>query len=500
MPKDHLVDAIADLRILVASAHPLILAEAAEETRLLEVVRRVAAAESIPVWTWTASRGLARDGARPMYGTTDPRSALAFISDLPGPGVFVLADAHPALADPLTLRTVKDVALGLGARQTLILTAPHQDPPPELAGLALPWRLLPPDDAELARLVRRTVEDLTMRAMVAGIGTEEERSLVGALRGLTLSDAERVLQRAVLRDGRLESDDVPWVRAAKVEILNADGILELIESESWALDTVGGLEALKDWLALRTRAIDEPEAARSAGIDPARGILLTGVPGCGKSLVAKAVAATWQRPLVGLDPSRIYDKYVGESERRLWRALEAAGAMAPIVLWIDEIEKGFATGGEGDGGVSRRMLGSFLRWMQDRPPGVFVVATANDIGLLPPEFLRKGRFDEVFFVDLPAAGARRAILEHHLRSRTQDPERFDVGALVCATEGFSGAEIEAVVVGALYRAFATGAPLQTDDLLAEATSTVPLSRSRSGDIAELRRWGRANAVQAERPA
>jgi len=485
-----------DLRILLASHHPLVLAEAADERRFLALLRRVAAAEQIPVWVWTAARGLARDGHDSQYGTIDPRRALAFVADLTTPGVFVFADAHPVLEDPVALRTIKDVAQGLQARQTVILTAPHHEPPAELRGLALPWRLTPPATDEVARLVRRTVEDFAMRGMVAGVTAGDERRLVAALGGLTLGDAERILQRAVLRDGALAPDDLPWIRAAKAEILNADGVLELIEHRSLTLEDVGGMEGLKAWLGLRSRALTNPEAARDAGIEAPRGILLTGIPGCGKSLVAKTLAATWDRPLVLLDPARIYRKYVGESEQRLLGALETAEAMRPIVLWIDEIEKAFATGGDGDGGVSRRLLGSFLRWLQERVDGIFVVATANDVDRLPAELLRKGRFDEVFFVDLPEERARHAILTLHLRSRGRDPQRFDLDKLVSATEGFSGAEIEAAVVGALYRAFAQGTPLTTDDVVQEVQATVPLARMRPEDVARLRAWARERAVPA----
>jgi SpoVK/Ycf46/Vps4 family AAA+-type ATPase len=258
------------------------------------------------------------------------------------------------------------------------------------------------------------------------------------------------------------------------------------------------LEGLKGWLDLRTRAIQDPGAARRAGLEPPRGILLTGVPGCGKSLAAKALAATWNRPLVLLDPARVYRKYVGESEQRLAGALETAEAMAPIVLWIDEIEKAFATAGDGDGGVSRRLLGSFLRWMQDRADGVFIVATANDVKALPPEFLRKGRFDEMFFVDLPGPDARRDILRLHIRERNMEPDAFDLERLTAITNGFSGAEIEAIVVGGLYRAFAAEEPPETGHLGAEAAATVPLSRSRREDVARLRAWAAGRAVPAGR--
>jgi SpoVK/Ycf46/Vps4 family AAA+-type ATPase len=489
------VDTVADLKVLLTSAYPLVLAEARDERRLLDALRRLAGELGLPLWTWSAARGLARDGHDPQYRTQDPRTALAFVADLSDPGIFVFADAHHALGDAVVLRSVKEAALRAERSQTLVLTAPHHDVPPELEGLAVRWHLTPPDEADLRRLVRRTVEDLAMRGMAVALQPSEESALAGALQGLTLGDAERLLQQAVLRDGGLTSEDVPYVRKAKVELLNTDGVLELVESQVGTLDDVGGLDGLKSWLAVRGAAMGSPRAA-AMGIEAPRGVLLTGIPGCGKSLIAKSLAATWLLPLVLLDPSRIYRKFVGESEQRLATALETVGAMAPAVLWIDEIEKGFATDAGSDGGVSTRLLGTFLRWMQDRPDGVFIVATANDVSSLPPELLRKGRFDEVFFVDLPAPAARREIFDHHLRARGHDPQRFDVDKLVEITESFSGAEIEAIVVGALYRAFAAQADLTTEELIAEAEGTVPLSATRAEDVARLRAWATGRAVPA----
>ena len=488
------MDTVADLKVLLTSAYPLILAEARDEQRLLGALRAAAADLRLPVWTWTAARGLARDGHEAQYGTADARGALRFVADLSDPGVFVFADAHHALTDPVVLRSVKDSALAAERGQTLILTAPHQQVPPELDGLAVPWRLRPPDDEELGRLVRRTIDDLAMRGMTIGMGIAGHSDLVAALRGLTLGDAERLLQRAVLRDGGLSRDDLTYLRHAKAELLNTDGVLELMEREHGSLADVGGLDGLKRWLAVRGRAVGSARAGEM-GIDPPRGVLLTGIPGCGKSLVAKSLAATWRMPLVLLDPARVFRKYVGESEQRLESALGTVDAMAPVVLWIDEIEKGFATS-DSDGGVSARLLGTFLRWMQDRPDGVFVVATANDVTALPPEFLRKGRFDEIFFVDLPGPEARRDILAHHLWVRRHDPVRFDLDKVAEITSGFSGAELEAVVVGALYRAFGANAELTTEELVAEAEGTVPLSVSRAEDVARLRTWAAGRAVPA----
>lgn len=489
------MDTVADLRVLLTSAYPLILAEARDEQRLMAALRTAARELRLPVWTWTAARGLARDGHDPQYGTADAGRALAFVADLTDPGVFVFADAHHALTDPVVLRSVKDGALGAERGQTMVLTAPRREVPPELEGLAIPWRLRPPSDEELAALVRRTTDDLAMRGMTIGFGIAGHGELVAALRGLTLGDAERLLQRAVLRDGALRPDDVEYLRRARAELLNTDGVLELLERETGSLADVGGLDGLKRWLAVRGAARGSDRAGEM-GIDPPRGMLLTGVPGCGKSLVAKSLATTWRVPLVLLDPSRVFRKYVGESEQRLAGALDTVDAMAPVVLWIDEVEKGFANSTGGDGGVAARLLGTFLRWLQDRPDGVFVVATANDVSALPPELLRKGRFDEVFFVDLPEPGARRDILAHHLWARGHDPVGFDLDKVVEITEGFSGAELEALVVGALYRAFGAGADLTSEELIAEAEGTAPLSVTRAEDVARLRAWADGRAVRA----
>jgi len=487
------VDTSADLLVLLRSQYPLLLVAARDEQRLLGMLRRAATDLGLPVWVWSAATGLARDGKDPMYGTADPRRALAFVADLTDAGIFVFTDAHHPLRDPVTLRAVKDAAQRADSGQTIVLTAPRPGMPPELESIAVPWTLRPPDRGEMAGLVRRTVEDLAATRAEVHLEAGEEACLVEALAGLTMADAERLLQRAVVRDGALDADDIAYLRRQKAEMLNADGILELVERHPGGLEGVGGLSHLKEWLGIRSAAL---AAGRRTGLDAPRGILLTGVPGCGKSLIAKALASEWHRPLVLLDPSRLYGRFVGESEGRLTTALGGVEAMSPVVLWIDEIEKGFATGGDGDGGVSRRLLGTFLRWLQERPDGVFVVATANDVASLPPEFLRKGRFDEVFFVDLPGIPARRNILTSHLKSRGQDPARFDLDESAALSEGFSGAEIEAAVVGALYRAFGAGHDPTAEDLTAEVKATVPLSVSRAEDIARLRAWAATRAVPA----
>jgi AAA+ superfamily predicted ATPase len=487
------MDAAADLKSLLVSRYPLLVVEARDEPRFLLLLRGAADGVGAPLWTWSTTRGLARMGYQSQYDTVDPNKALVFVQTLTEPGVFVFEDAQRLFTDPLVLRRVKEIAQAARRGQTLVITGSGHEVPDELADLALRWVEPGPDFAELEATVHRVLEELVAAGVPVQIGPADAPRLVDAVRGLSTGEAERLIRRATADDGRLDAGDVERIRTARAESAAESGTLEIVDTPE-SIDDVGGMDHLKQWLAVRKKAMD-PGAAQF-GIDPPRGILLTGVPGCGKSMMAKAVARAWAMPLALLDPARLFGSYVGESERRLQQALDQSGAMAPVVMWIDEIEKGFAVGGDSDGGVAQRMLGTFLRWMQERKTGVFLVATSNDVSHLPPEFLRKGRFDEIFFVDLPGPEQREAIFRCHLERRHRDPAKLDLPALAAASDGFSGAEIEAAVVGALYRAFATGADVTTDSIVAELKGTVPLSRSRAEDIARLRAWAADRAVAA----
>jgi AAA+ superfamily predicted ATPase len=492
------MDSTDDLRLLLASRHPLIVAAMEDESRFMAFIRRAAQLCAFPVWTWSVTQGLRRDGMTMQMGTQDPKQALAFIAEIDDAGVFVLNDIRPSLADAAVVRRIKEIALAARPGQSLVITGTTAEVPPELDGIALPWTLEPPSKQEVEAMVRQAVADLTARKFAVAIGDPEIVGLVEAVQGLSLPEAERLILRAALADGKLDAGDVAGVRNAKAELLEADGVLELISTDVGNLDQVGGMDNLKKWLAVRGKGFDP--GAKDFGLEAPRGVLLTGVPGCGKSLVAKTLARTWGMPLVLLDPGAIYGSFVGESEARLRSALDTVEAMAPVVVWVDEIEKGFATGtGSGDSGVSQRVLGTFLRWMQDRPPGVFLVATSNDVEKLPPELLRRGRFDEIFFVDLPRSDERRAVFELHLRKRGRDPSAFDLDALVRASEGFSGAEIEGAIVGAMYRAYAAGTEVVTSDIRDELAQSTPLSRTRAEDIEAMRRWSQGRATPATSP-
>jgi hypothetical protein len=484
-----------ELKSLIASMHPVAAIESPEEERIEEVLRAVAAELRLPIFTWTVTRGLERmDGGHGMiHGTTSPLVLLRHLATLTVEGIFHLKDLTRHLDDPATARAFKEAAQAFGRnRSMLVLSGDSVALPGDLARLAVPLRLQLPGRDELRRMLHRVLHALrgTHRIQVT-LGPDVLEQVLSALSGLTMNQARQAVAWAALTDGVLSADDVPRLVRRKGEAIQDGGLLEFYPADENAFE-LGGFGGLKAWLA-RAR-VGFSDDARALGLQPPRGLLIAGVQGCGKSLAAKAIARLWQQPLLKLDAGRLYDKYVGESEKNLRKALDVAEAIAPSVLWIDEIEKAFAAGGEADGGVSRRMLGTLLTWMQERRAAVFIAATANDLSRLPPELLRKGRFDEIFFVDLPDAPEREEIFRIHLTARKQDPRLLDLPALAAASEGFSGAEIEQAVIAALYRALHDRTTLTTDFVLEELRQAVPLSVSRREDIERLRVESRGRFV------
>jgi ATPase family protein associated with various cellular activities (AAA)/AAA+ lid domain-containing protein len=489
---------LKDLRLLIQSRYPLLYVESYDEERLEQRLVRVCRELRIPFFTWSVSQGLHGEDTYSLDETRQPVKLLEQIRAQRGPALYLLRDFHPYLSEPALVRALREVAQESGHLVTLVLCSPAIELPMELRKLAARYRLQLPTPEELRECVLETFKRLKHgRTLRFGLDQAQLGQLVHSLSGMTLSEARRLVTSCLLDDGALDAADLPKAMDAKMEELEESSVLELIgfDRESAPL---GGLWRLKEWLH-RFRA-GFSERARELGLRPPRGVLLVGVQGCGKSLAAKEIARDWGVPLARLDPSRLFDKYIGESERNLRNALETAEALAPIVLWIDEIEKVFASGGssEADAGLGRRLFGSFLTWMQERKGAVFVVATANDLTSIPPELLRKGRFDEVFFIDLPDEAARREIFTIHLRLRQQKPESFDLETLAREAEGFSGAEIEQAVVSALYGMVAEGGLALTDDRLrAELQRTVPLVRSCREETDALRRTARERFVPAD---
>jgi AAA+ superfamily predicted ATPase len=486
-----------NLESLLASRFPLVAIETNEEVRARELLARIARGKNWPLVSWSVSEGL--EGGNLVGGVTaqtnEPTAALRQIQQAGPAGVYVLLDFHPYLDQPVNARLLKEIALDHEKiARTLVLVGLEVKLPPDLDKLAVRFRLSLPGADELKTIIREEVK--AWQASRSGQEVKGERSafdqLIRHLSGLTESDVRRLVRQA-LEDGLLDASDVERLIARKHEMLGRDSVLTF-EMDTARFSEVAGLATLKHWLERRREAFLGDAAA--LGVDVPKGIMLLGVQGCGKSLAAKAVAGTWGTPLMRLDFGALYNKFLGETERNLRDALKVADAMAPSVLWMDEIEKGIATN-DNDGGESRRILGTLLTWMAERKTKVFVVATSNDIEALPPELVRKGRLDEIFFVDLPSATARGEILKIHLGRRKQDPAGFDLPALVAACDGFSGAEIEQVVVGALYEARAASTPLATSHLLDEAKRTKPLSVVMAEKIAWLRAWAQGRTVSAD---
>ena len=492
----------ADIELLIRSRYSLIVLDTIELEQAEAIVKSIAARLSLHYYRWTRSKGLLRGagaGDPKIDETLEPARALS-IAEREGAGIFLFRGLGPFLDDPLIASHVQDVILGFGTKRgALVITGHDIRIPDSLRPYATTVRIPAPAFEEYRALLERVIREHSAKMPVKIELSQQDRvRLINNLQGLTLVEAEKVLTRLIIEDGALRENDVSRVVTAKRQAVEQDGLLEYHHTQE-AMKDVAGMKGLKTWLAKRRSVIVDPYKAEQFGLSYPKGVLLLGVPGCGKSLCAKAVACEWGLPLLKLDPANLYDKYVGNSEKNFKQAMSTAERMAPIVLWIDELEKAFGGGGGGDedGGVSRRVFGTFLSWLQDRKGDVFVVATSNDVAKLPPEFIRKGRFDEVFFVDLPREDARKAIFEIHLGKRKQNPASFDLPGLVRATEGFSGAEIEQAIISGLYTAFDTGTTLTTKLLLDEISITRPLSQTMSERLGDLRDWARDRTVAAD---
>ena len=506
--------------------------ETVEEVRALTLVRTACSELSLAVFEWTIADGLVRSGSgvgpglgpgqggsetrlhtfsgsdtgagakTAMYNTADPVQALANLETMTIEAVFVLKDFHRHMDNPVVVRRLRDVGQKFSAnRRTLVLTAPAIEMPPELASLVEFLDLPLPDRDRLREIIRETYTRLagihTLKLLLDANGVD---AMAANLRGLTEEAAERAISQTVVGRLALSTDCVTDVLDAKKALLKRSEMLEFVDSID-NMASVGGLDNLKHWLQQRRGSWDDQ--ARQFGLDPPKGVIILGVQGCGKSLCARAVAGEWKLPLVKFDTAAVYDKFIGETEKRIQKVFRVAEGLAPCVLWIDELEKVFAGSGpdsaSADAGVSSRLLASFLSWMQERKPAVFVAATCNNVTVLPPELIRKGRFDELFFVDLPSAAERKQIFSIQLTKRKRNPADYDLDRVAEAAKGFSGAEIESAVQTALYAAFARKQELSTEDLLTALSSTVPLSITRAEEIAELRAWAKERAVWASAP-
>ncbi|HET7231088.1 MAG TPA: AAA family ATPase [Longimicrobium sp.] len=503
---------------LLKARFPLLYLPTWEEERALASIRAIAQDPALiktprTVYVWKQTTGLSADGRPGREETRAPVKALEVVETLDEAALFVFLDFHAFFggpggraADPAVIRKVRDVVPALkNARhpKNVIFVSPTLQIPTELQKDVTILDFDLPTFADIKQVLDAMISANRQSGRIAiELADEDAERLAKAATGLTLQEAENAFARAMVQDGKLDASDLEVVLEEKRQTIKKSGILEFVSADV-SMDSVGGLENLKRWLKRRDKSW--LDAARRYSLPSPKGVLITGVPGCGKSLLAKAVSASWQLPLLRLDIGKIFHGLIGSSEENMRTAIRTAEAIAPCILWIDEIEKGFsAVGGGNDGGTSTRIFGTFLTWMQEKQAPVFVVATANNIDGLPPELLRKGRFDEIFFVDLPTRAERVQIFKLHMNKRLTDPTLIDgfsldeatFGQLADATEGYIGAEIEQIVISALFEAYFEDRAVKLDDLLRAARNTVPLSVTQAEEIRAIRDWANVRAVAA----
>lgn len=492
---------LQDLSSLVRSNTPLIVIETPDEARVVDLFRHVLTNVWRALYRWSITEGMRRvdlDREDPPETAPDITTTLMAIKGHDQRGIYLLLDVLPYLGYASTQRMLREILDRRGCQEhTVVLVGNKIELSPELETLAVRFSLRLPDENALLKMVNDEV-GLYQREN-GGRRVEVDRAvlatLVRNLRGLSLTEARRIARHLIFRDGAIGEQDIPELAKLKFELLNKSGHLHF-EYDTARFTDVAGLAQLKKWIDRRREVF--ANGILPVGLDPPKGILLLGVQGCGKSLAAKAVAGGFGVPLVRLDFGTLYNKFHGETERNLREALASAEQLEPCVLWIDELEKGLASSGSSeDGGVSRRVLGYFLTWMAERKSRVFLVATANAVEHLPPELLRKGRFDEIFFVDLPDFSARAEVLRIHLDRRRVDWSMFSLDSLAEACDGFSGAEIEQAIVSALYGAHADKAPVDEARLLSEIRGTRPLSVLMAEQVQGLREWAKTRTVPAD---
>ncbi|MCU1296104.1 MAG: hypothetical protein JWO91_382 [Acidobacteriaceae bacterium] len=522
-------NALDRLKVLIDSSTPIVVMETVEEMRAVRLVRAACASLNLATFEWSIASGLVRCGtdsegalesgrmlanvydnigtgqdamdigAKAIYNSREPAQVLGNLEGISVDASFILKDFHRHMDDPVVVRRLRDVGQKFSKnRRTVIITAPSITMPPEIVSLVEYLELPIPDKQRLRQIIdEMTVRVAKTRTIKRNLDANGLDAMANNLRGLTEEEAERAVSQAIVTRYGLTPEIVTDVLQAKKDMLRRSEMLDFVEVSD-TLARVGGLENLKAWLGQRRGTWED--AARAFGLEPPRGVIILGVQGCGKSMCARAIAGEWKLPLVKFDTAAIYDKFIGETEKRIQKVFQVAEGLAPCILWIDELEKVFAGSGPDsasvDAGVSSRLLASFLSWMQDRKAPVFVAATCNNVTALPPELIRKGRFDELFFVDLPSQAERKQIFSIQLASKKRNPGDFALDQVAAAALGYSGAEIEAAVQTALYAAFSGKQELSTQALLNALTITVPLSITRAEEIEALREWAAKRAVPA----
>lgn len=510
-------DFAQELETLIRARYPIIYILSPEEQRVQRLLAPIAERRQKSLYEWSCTTGLFSHHSTASASipnasvqlqknrnspTRDPLAALDQVIEQVDPAIFLFKDLHPFFSrshpnSHALIRKLKEIALHLkNSFKTIVLVSPILEVPVEIEKELTVLHLPLPNAADLSTLLDNIIHDIRRFPQIKiDLDDSGRDRLLQAARGLTLHEAENVFARILVRKERLTADELPDVLEEKRQLVRKNGLLEYYDSRETFSD-LGGLASLKNWL--QKRALAFTPAARDFGLSTPRGVLLIGVQGCGKSLSAKAVASLWQVPLLRFDIGKMFGSFVGSSEDNIRRAIQVAESVAPAILWVDEIDKAFAgsSNSSGDSGTSARVLGTFLTWLAEKSAPVFVMATANDISHLPPELLRKGRLDEIFFVDLPGPAEREDIFAIHLRRRGRDPESFPLPELAATADGFSGAEIEEAINSALYEAFYEQLPLTDNHLFSALRNSVPLSRTMEEPLRHLRTWSHGRARPA----
>jgi hypothetical protein len=493
-----------ELNLLIKSKYPVVCFETVDEIYTIRQLRAIAEQLDLNFYQWSLTDGLRRgDKNGSYYQTKEPVKMLRMVQSLlkpaqdqqTKPGLFVLKDFEKYLEDDLVLRLFKDVVNRIrGTRDTVVIVAAEYKLPKDIQSDSAHLIGGYPIEDEIKAVIRETATELkrTNDQVALSLSDEELNEITNALKGLSVQQIRNVINQCLLADNILDINDLSAIEIYKKKIFDQEGLLEFCLTED--KNNIAGFDNLKRWLMERQ---DSFAPQRTASLPVPKGLLLMGVQGCGKSLATKVIARELNLPLYRLDSARLYSKYIGETEKNLRTALMIAEKLCPLCLWVDEIEKGFASSGSDiDGGVSQRILGTFLTWMQERKANCFIAATANDIYRLPPEFLRKGRFDEIFFVDLPDEESRERLLNIHLRKRGLKPEDFDLRKIADTTVGFSGAEIEQAIIAALYKATTEKEVISTRHIIEQIKSTKPLSVLKKEEISALRAWAKERTIPA----
>lgn len=491
------MDVARQLEVLIRAKYPIVYVTSWEEKRVESALNKVAEKLQRQLHTWSVTQGMKpsiRRASGPVKASSLPGEleVLAQVHESAEYTIFLLKDFHPYMKDVRVIRLLRDLASRLrGRAQTLVIVSPILQLPVELEKDITVVEFPLPQQEEIEDQVQAVLDAVADRpGLDIKLDDETLESIVRGAQGLTADEIESALARSLVEDKTL---NVSNIIEEKKQIVRKTGMLEFYPSLA-KLSDVGGHELLKDWLTKRTKSFTD--AAREFGVPYPKGVLIIGIQGCGKSLVAKAVSAAWNLPLLKMDVGRIFGSLVGQSEENMRRAIRIAESLAPCILWIDELEKGFAGmsgAGVSDSGTTARVFSTFITWMQEKTKPVFIIATGNNVNQLPPELMRKGRFDEIFFIDLPDLAERKEILKIHLKKRGRKPSKFKIAELAEEMIGFSGAEIEQVVIGGLNHAFFDGEELSTKYLKDEAEAQVPLSRMMSEEIAYLRDWSKLRA-------